>query len=116
MPHCIIEYASALANTVSPDTLIESVHAGTVNSGLFHVSDIKTRAMPFDHCMSGTQKNVESLFIHVCIKILSGRTPEQRHALSDTVLKALSLLPIPSISLTVEIVEIETQSYSKLVK
>ncbi|MFT6255040.1 MAG: 5-carboxymethyl-2-hydroxymuconate isomerase [Granulosicoccus sp.] len=115
MPHCIIEYASALGNTVSPDTLVESVHAGTVNSGLFNVSDIKTRMIPFDHCITGTQKIVNSLFIHVCIKILSGRTLEQRHALSNTVLKALSLLPLPSISLTVEVIEIEAQSYSKII-
>jgi 5-carboxymethyl-2-hydroxymuconate isomerase len=112
MPHCIIEYSSTLANTVSPDTLMESVHTGTANSGLFDVSDIKTRAIPFNHCMSG---RVNPLFIHVCVRVLSGRTPKQRHDLSDTVLKALSLLPLPPISLTVEVVEIETQSYSKII-
>ncbi|MFT7388377.1 MAG: 5-carboxymethyl-2-hydroxymuconate isomerase [Candidatus Endobugula sp.] len=130
MPHCIIEYASALTSITSPEALIQSVHSGAVNSGLFNVADIKLRAIPFDHYMSGAQKFDAALltsspsmkgngnlpFIHVCVKMLSGRTPEQRHHLSKSILEALSRLPLPSISLTVEVVEIEAQSYGKLIK
>lgn len=113
MPHCIIEYSEDLESTVSPETLINSVYMGALNSQLFSADDIKTRSISFKHFTSGA---VKQNFIHVAVKILSGRTLEQRSLVSSSVLKELNTLPLISISLTVEVIEIEKESYSKVVK
>ena len=112
MPHCIIEYSDTLSAAVSPKELLKSVYLGALNSELFIADDIKGRLMPFQHFTSGTLKQN---FIHVVVKILSGRTSEQRTALSNSVITELAKLSLPSISLTVEVVEIEKSSYSKVV-
>ena len=112
MPHCIVEYSRNLENQISPTLLVESVHQGARNSGLFDGNSIKTRALAFDHYQVGNQ-NLD--FIHVTIKILSGRNTEQREALSKAVLNELTKLNLLSISLTVEVRDMERESYSKSV-
>jgi 5-carboxymethyl-2-hydroxymuconate isomerase len=113
MPHCIIEYSRELQGFIQPEFLINSVHLGAVKSELFETLDIKTRILPFEYSSSG---GVKQDFIHVTIKILSGRSMEQRKSLSNCVLIELDKLPITSVSLTVEVVDIEKESYGKLVK
>ncbi|WP_019616595.1 5-carboxymethyl-2-hydroxymuconate Delta-isomerase [Psychromonas ossibalaenae] len=111
MPHCIIEYSSDLHTIVKPDQLIGAVFAGALNSKLFEAYDIKTRALCFDNYQTGPVKNA---FIHVVVKILSGRTAEQRSILSGLVLTELKSFDFVSTSLTVEVVEIERSSYAKV--
>jgi len=115
MPHCIIEYAQSVESVVSADVLMNTVYKGTVKSGLFSASDIKVRAIAYRDYMSGDE-NAEQCFVHVCLKILSGRTLEQRTALSQSVLQELSELFTESISLTVEVVDMEKVSYAKQIK
>ena len=112
MPHCTVEYSDTLATAVSPKELLKSVYLGALNSKLFIADDIKSRLIPFQHFASGT---LNQNFIHVVVKILSGRTSEQRKLLSNSVLTELTKLSLSSISLTVEIIEIEKSSYSKIV-
>ncbi len=49
MPHCIIDYSQDITVQVDIDRLIEAVHLGAMDSGLFHEYDIKTRALAFTH-------------------------------------------------------------------
>lgn len=113
MPHCIIEYSDTLETILCPNELMRSVYLGALSSELFDADDIKTRLVSFQHFASG---DIKQDFIHVVLKILSGRSNEQRKALSNSVLTELNRLPLSSISLTVEVVEIEKSSYSKVVK
>ncbi|TDO99454.1 5-carboxymethyl-2-hydroxymuconate Delta-isomerase [Marinomonas balearica] len=112
MPHCIVEYSQNLAQEVSPDDWLEAVKRGCLDSGLFEESDIKLRAAAFKNYMTGGQ---EDAFVHVVVKILDGRTQAQRAVLSESVLHQLTLLQVKQISLTVEVVEMESASYSKRV-
>ncbi|MGS2716569.1 5-carboxymethyl-2-hydroxymuconate Delta-isomerase [Eionea flava] len=112
MPHCIIEYSSTIGNDITIDQLMQSVHQGAEDSALFDVNDIKTRAIPYSYHMPAT---AEQRFIHVCAKLLSGRTPEQRQHLSQSIMNRLLPLSLKAVSLTVEIVDIESSSYSKQV-
>lgn len=108
MPHCIIEFSDEL--DVKP--LMAAVHQGTLASGLFTEEDIKVRAMPYSfHYANAEHKH----FVHVTTKILSGRTNEQQTFLSQCVLKELEKLVLPSVSITVEVCDIERTSYSKIV-
>ena len=112
MPHCIIEYAKEVENAISPANLLKIAHQGTFNTGFFDKKAIKSRAIPFKHYLVGGEK---LNFIHITIRILAGRTEEQRGTISNSVLEELKKTGLSSISFTVEICEIDKESYAKLV-
>ncbi|MGH1426802.1 MAG: 5-carboxymethyl-2-hydroxymuconate Delta-isomerase [Arenicella sp.] len=106
MPHCIIEHSKGL-NDIE---LLQAVYQGALNSGLFSEYDIKTRAIAYECFQTGPEKQH---FIHVVVKILSGRSPKQKIMLSSDVLTQLKSLSLSDISLTVEVVDIDKVSYAK---
>ncbi|WDE10794.1 5-carboxymethyl-2-hydroxymuconate Delta-isomerase [Thalassomonas haliotis] len=110
MPHNIIEYSAELEAHI-PE-IIQAVHQGSFESGLFDEQDIKTRALAYQHTRLGQDSR---FFIHVQAKLLSGRTPEQKKHLSQAVLKQLAQLDLHAISLTVEVLDIDKSSYAKQV-
>ena len=108
MPHCIIEYSQDIE--AKPTSLINAVFQGALKSQLFEENHIKTRTIAFDNYQVGALK--ES-FIHVTARILSGRTVEQRSMLSQSILTTLAELNLSSVTMTVEVVEMERDSYAK---
>lgn len=54
-------------------------------------------------------------FIHVTMRILSGRNTEQKLILSKLVLESLATLTLKACSASVEVVDIDRASYSKVV-
>jgi len=115
MPHCIIEYAKDIEQIVTPQKLLSAVFQGAAKSQLFAKdTDIKARAIAYDHYQIGENKKH---FIHVTLKILSGRTLEQRQTLSSLVITELSnefiSLNLTNISLTAEVCNMEKNSYEK---
>jgi 5-carboxymethyl-2-hydroxymuconate isomerase len=108
LPHCIIEHSENFKERI--DAIINSVHIGTFNSGLFDEEDIKTRAVSYENFQTGTSKKP---FIHVTSKILYGRNNEQKSKLSNAILCQLKELKLVSCSLTVEVLNIDKGSYAK---
>ena len=110
MPHCIIEHSPDFDS----DQLVSEIFTAALNSGLFDPEgkDIKVRAQSFGSYLTGPQKTG---FIHVVLKILSGRTLEQRSHLASTVVAQLRALGFSDISITAEVVEMERGSYCKVV-
>ncbi len=113
MPHCIIEYAKELEKSVSASDLVQMVHTGAVKSGLFEEDHIKTRAIAYEYFRTGTG---DSAFVHVSLKILAGRDQQQRKSLTSHVLHELQTIPLSPLSLTVEVRDMERETYSKCVK
>ena len=109
MPHCIVEHSASL----NSELILPLVFSGAIESGLFEIdgSDIKVRAIVYHSYLTGPEK---SDFIHVTLRILSGRTVEQKKMLSNSVLSQLQKLELRVCSLTVEVLDIERASYSKL--
>jgi len=110
MPHFIVEYASPLPHKVALPALQQAVWQGAVQSELFTGPDIKIRLLPYEHYQVGTERTD---FIHVTARILTGRSAGQRQQLAATVLAQLVALDLAAVSLTVEVAEIERQSYAK---
>lgn len=108
MPHCIIECSA----TLDGDMLTSKVYQGTLDSMLFEPdgSDIKVRALAYHSYIVGGFK---SDFVHVTVKILSGRSLLQKTVLSKSIQTKLSELDLVSCSITVEVVDIERASYLK---
>jgi 5-carboxymethyl-2-hydroxymuconate isomerase len=115
MPHCIIEHSSSL----DCNALMPLVFNASLASSLFEKdgSDIKVRAIPFTQFQTGALQNDvdQAAFIHVTVKILSGRNTEQKRALSKLVLSSIETLALKACSISVEIVDIDSTSYVKLV-
>lgn len=109
MPHCIVEYSGGL----NASALLEAVYGGADRSGLFTAADIKLRAQGYSDHFSGAGKQA---FVHVSARILSGRTLEQRQQLSQQILASLEALQLSQCSLTVEVIEMERDSYAKTVR
>lgn len=110
MPHCVIEHS----DKIDGSSLISSVHKGALESNLFESegSDIKVRAVPYSNFKTG---NVNIGFIHVTLKILSGRNIDQKTNLSQLVLGQLQMLQITNCSISVEVLDIDRTSYAKAI-
>ena len=112
MPHCIIEYSKEIEKSVEPKQLINAVYQGALMSDLFKADDIKTRSIGYDNYQAGS---IKKAFIHVSVKIFSGRTLEQKKTLSSSIMSQLKMIDFPSILLTIEVLDIEKESYGKVV-
>ncbi len=113
MPHCIIEHSDDLLENVNQRQLIAAVLAGAKKSELFQLDHIKLRTQAYEYYQKGDVQQAN--FIHVTIRILQGRTIEQRRSLSEKVLQEFDTLALKNVTMTVEIIEMETASYSKKV-
>ena len=112
MPHCIIEYSAKITEILPVEQLMHAVYKGANQSELFTAANIKVRATAYDDFyLPGAEK----FFIHVNLKILSGRDLSQRKSLSDSVSNQLERLGIEDAVITVEITKIEKESYVKKV-
>ena len=115
MPHCIIEHSSNLES----NTLIPLVFSACQESLLFakDSSDIKVRAIEFTQYQTGILQNdiVQVDFIHVTLKILSGRDTQQKLMLSNLVLSSLETLKLTNCSTSVEVLDVDRASYAKVV-
>lgn len=110
MPHCIVEYAKKLEQTLGVNELLGLVHQAAVESELFEEPSIKTRAIAYDHCLTGGK---EQPFIHITVKILFGRNHQQKKDLSRLMLSKIKDLANESMSVSVEVVDIDKTSYSR---
>jgi len=112
MPHCVIEYSKPLGNLVSESQLMNLVFDGALSSQLFDSTTIKCRVIGYQSYLS---KAKESDFIHITIRILAGRTIEQKSTLSQCVIQNLAGIGLKDLSMTVDVCDIETQCYAKVI-
>lgn len=110
MPHCVVEYSDRL----DAKPILAAVFDGASQSALFEPggTDIKVRAQPYQQHISGAEHRD---FIHVQLRILSGRNLAQKQHLSQCVLEQLLKLDLTSCSHTVEVIDIDRTSYAKKV-
>ncbi len=110
MPHCIIEYSKTV--DISPTQLVEAVHQAVLETALFDAYHIKTRAIAYEHYQLAHDSKD---FIHVTVRLHSGRTSQQKQQLTAFILQSLKHLNLTSMTITVETVDIDSDSYAKLV-
>ncbi len=89
MPHVIVEYSANLEEDVSARDMIDRVHATIVESGVFPIGGVRTRAERRDvyaiaDCDPG------NAFCAVLIRIERGRDEETRKRVSQAVLATLA--------------------------
>jgi len=110
MPHCIVEYSANITENLPVEQLMHAVYKGANQSELFTAADIKVRACAYnDFYLPGA----EQVFVHVNLKVLSGRDLSQRKSLAESVSNQLERLGIDAAAITVEVTNIEKESYVK---
>ena len=110
MPHIIVEYAEILADDAEVDAMLRTVHQSITDSGLFKENQIKTRAYPF---RGFTNAGGTRPYIHIQARIKSGRDADNKKRLGEEILTGLSTLNIPASVITVEIIDMDRDSYGK---
>jgi 5-carboxymethyl-2-hydroxymuconate isomerase len=112
MPHCIIEYTRDIEPALDIQKMVNIAFESIEKTGLFNTSAIKSRAIPLDYFKSGLDRDD---FIHVTVKILPGRTSEQKKYLTQSVIDGVSAVVGRTKSLSVEVVDLDGESYNKVV-
>ena len=112
MPHIIIEYAENIEDDIQIDSILMTIHQSIAESGLFKANQIKSRAYPFKEFTNAGGKET---YIHIQARIKSGRDSDNKKQLGEVVLAGLSSLNIPASVVTIEIIDMDRDSYSKLV-
>ena len=112
MPHIIVEYAEKIIDSVQINSILQVVHESIAESGLFKANQIKTRAYPF---RTFTNAGGSEPYIHIQTRIKSGRDADNKKQLGEVVLAGLSKLNISASVVTIEVIDMDRDSYGKLV-
>lgn len=109
MPHIILEYSSP---TLSPhaDRILKVAYDAVVATEIFQYESIKARHIAYDAFIIA--EHAES-FAHITVKILDGRTQEQRVQVSDAVFAAVLATGIVIDKLSIELHEMDSTTYRK---
>ena len=110
MPHIIVEYPEQLVNYTRVGEMLQTLHHAIADSGLFKADQIRTRAYAFKKF---TNAGGSEPYIHIQARIKAGRDVDNKKQLGDVILKGLSDLSIPAAVITVEIIDMERESYGK---
>ena len=111
MPHVIVEYSANIEADLSPQRLVEDIHAAAIASGIAEPVAVRTRLKRREHFRVG-DGSPENAFVHIDIRARKGRTLEQRKAMVQTIYdqanKTLDhVFKARPLALTVEIHEID---------
>ncbi|MEB0223955.1 5-carboxymethyl-2-hydroxymuconate Delta-isomerase [Pseudomonas sp. 10S4] len=116
MPHLHMEYTANLPE-LNADVALIRLNNTLVASGQFAAEfDIKSRAIKVETFKVGTSLG-ERAFVHVKLALLSGRSPQIKKQLSESLLAVVQeLCEWPKdveVQLCVEILDIDRESYTK---
>ncbi|MCW8900940.1 MAG: 5-carboxymethyl-2-hydroxymuconate Delta-isomerase [Gammaproteobacteria bacterium] len=112
MPHIIIEYAEQVADKKEIDEMLQAIHHAIAESGLFKADQIKTRAYPFRRF---THAGENDPYIHIQARIKSGRDADNKKQFGKVILSAFDSLAVPVSVITVEVIDMDRNSYAKYV-
>lgn len=110
MPHIIVEYAEESMRDQDISQLLNTIHRSVAGSGLFELSHVRTRAYPFTEFTNGEGHKP---YLHVQARIKSGRGEDDKKRLSSSILSGIVELDLPVAVATVEIIDMDRDSYSK---
>jgi len=112
MPHIIFEYSEQLFQNDEVASALQVIHNAIADSDLFDESHIKTRAYPFREY---TNAGGNDPYIHIQARIKSGRDDANKKRLGEAILASLKIQKIQASVITVEVIDMDRDSYAKLV-
>lgn len=120
MPHLIIEHSGNIKrrSIAALENRIKEIMEA--QAGNFDADQCKCRSVAFDEYFNGHFDETESSFIHITLKVLTGRSVEVRKNLSQKIMEFVQKfyddlnLPTKRCDLSVDIVEMERETYQKI--
>jgi 5-carboxymethyl-2-hydroxymuconate isomerase len=110
VPHFVIEYSQGLERSIDLNVLMQTVRDAAVDAQVMKLEDIKIRAISYRHYFLA---DGGSGFVHTTVRLLAGRTSEQKRRLSSLVRAYLARL-LPGVhSISVDIVDMDPDVYLK---
>jgi len=88
VPHLIVECSGNLAERLSPDELVRTLHEAALETGVFPLGGIRTRLHLFRHYRIA-DGNPAHGFVHVTMRIGRGRDVPTRKRAGEHVFAAL---------------------------
>jgi len=92
--------------------MLQTIHSSIADSGLFKGNQIKTRAYPFKEY---TNAGGNHPYIHIQARIKIGRDADNKKRLGEVILAGLKALNIQASVITVEVIDMDRDSYGKYV-
>ena len=94
MPHLTIEYSANLAAAVDIQALVDRLHAAAIETGVFPLGGIRTRAEARQHYRIADGDPAHA-FVHVVLRIAAGRDAATRERAGQHVFDALTAMLAP---------------------
>ncbi|WP_261816163.1 5-carboxymethyl-2-hydroxymuconate Delta-isomerase [Vibrio gallicus] len=113
MPNLVMEYTQPIEDRLNVQGLLQDIHQVMLDSGLFDAASIKSRALRCHTWLVGEQED-DANFIHVTVELLSGRTEEQKRALSRELIQVLTRSSDWVESLTVNVRDMNRDCFQKV--
>ncbi|ANH67153.1 5-carboxymethyl-2-hydroxymuconate Delta-isomerase [Mitsuaria sp. 7] len=117
MPHFILHHSANL-NELHVGRCLTAVNAALAASGHFEEIDIKSRAFQAEQFLVGVEARGRA-FVAGTLSVLTGRSDDTRREMGAIALKALVSAIAPTselhIQVSVEVVEIQRETYAKAV-
>jgi len=110
MPHIIVEHSKNSLNTNTVSELMKQLETAISATGLFRMQNLKLRVFEAEHYLLASNLNG---FVHIQCRIHKGRTPEEKKALSSTLVNETKAFTRQKIVITCEVVDMDTETYSK---
>lgn len=90
MAHLILEYSANLdSNELNLDALFDNLHQATVNTGLFPIAGLRSRAHRCEHYRVADGSSHFG-FVHLEFKLGSGRSEQEKKEVAATLIKVLT--------------------------
>lgn len=112
MPHIIVEYSEQLLDDAKVHIMLQTIHSSIADSGLFKANQIKTRAYSFKEF---TNAGGSDPYIHIQARIKLGRDADNKKRLGEAILTGFKALNIQASVITVEVIDMDRDSYGKYV-
>lgn len=110
MPHFIFEQGNALHSASDRHDAMQIAGEVGAGTGFIDRADIKLRIITFDDFV---HLDGRSSFLHLTVRLLAGRTTDQKHNLSDALRTALDAR-FPQVgSISIEICDMDPDTYLK---
>ncbi|WP_159656283.1 5-carboxymethyl-2-hydroxymuconate Delta-isomerase [Vibrio atypicus] len=113
MPNLVMEYSNSVDERVNVQGLLEDLHEVALQSGLFDVGSVKSRALRCHNWLIGDEGDSVD-FVHISFELLDGRTPEQKRELSRQLMTVLQEQASHVRSLTVNVRDMDKESFQKV--
>ena len=112
MPHIIVEYADDVFNPQGAELLTGMLFVAVEETGLFEPQNIKVRSHPVIVYKTAFE---DKGFAHVQCRIHQGRSVDQKKTLTQAVMNVFKKIELSGCVITVEVVDMDTESYSKFI-